>query len=64
MSQGINLSNRRHVISLMLFVLLVLALATAKFDAPLAQSNEGTQGWTPVTLVYHSDVKGKIEPCG
>jgi hypothetical protein len=40
-------------------VLLGTAAATVTLRSALAD-----ESWKAVTLVYHSDVKGKIEPCG
>ena len=46
-------------------LLFVLALMLAAMAAPaLAQESESDADWLPVTLLYMSDVKGKIEPCG
>jgi hypothetical protein len=47
-----------------LMILLVLGiLATAGTPRPsLAQGDD--ESWAPVTVVYTSDIKGHIEPCG
>jgi hypothetical protein len=51
--------------SLRTALLLVLALWMMAAAAPsLAQEKEAEADWKPVTLLYMSDVKGKIEPCG
>jgi hypothetical protein len=54
--------NARPVRTLLLLILL-LALAAA-VAAAQAQDQEELPDWMPVTVLYMSDVKGKIEPCG
>jgi len=44
-------------------VLALVALSLAASSRPsLAQGSD--EVWTPVTVVYTSDIKGHIEPCG
>ena len=54
------LKNRVRVLfplaGLLVFVLLAGTLPR------FARGNDGA--WIPVTVIYTSDVKGKIEPCG
>jgi hypothetical protein len=45
-----------------LLTLLVCGSALVSFRPALAQSSD--EAWAPVTIVYTSDVKGHIEPCG
>lgn len=40
----------------------VLTLGISVFAPVEAQTGDGT--WQGVTLLYSSDLKGKIEPCG
>jgi hypothetical protein len=42
--------------------LLALALGTGAAAAQAPVQNTGD--WLPVTIVYNSDVVGKIDPCG
>ena len=46
---------------LALLVMLGLGLTTVSRPS-LAQGND--ESWAPVTVIYTSDIKGKIEPCG
>jgi hypothetical protein len=47
-----------------LALVLLAALAAGTAGAPAPVRAEGDDTWVPVSLLYHSDVKGKIEPCG
>ncbi|HPF69078.1 MAG TPA: hypothetical protein PLQ13_00290 [Candidatus Krumholzibacteria bacterium] len=38
--------------------------AVATFTSHSARAEDDKAGWKDITLVYHSDVKGKIDPCG
>jgi hypothetical protein len=38
------------------------ALSLGASRPSLAQG--GDDSWTPLTVIYTSDIKGKIEPCG
>ena len=49
----------------MVYGLLALLLAVAVAAAEASdRGREAEADWAPVTLLYMSDVKGKIEPCG
>ncbi len=53
-----------HKKSVWAFMLVMLALGS-HITPTLAQAPEpGNDEWLPVTIVYNSDVIGKIEPCG
>ena len=44
---------------------LLLALLTAAALVPAAvPAQDADADWKPVTVLYQTDVKGKIEPCG
>ncbi len=47
-------------------VLAILAgfLASADFGRGPVAARSAEEAWRHVTIVYHSDCKGKIEPCG
>ncbi|MBC8424175.1 hypothetical protein H8E07_08640 [bacterium] len=45
-----------------LLALLILLLSAP--PAAVVTSAQETGDWSPVTIVYNSDVVGKIEPCG
>jgi hypothetical protein len=49
-----------------LALLLLLALLLTVLDLGLGAGGAlgDEEQWTEVTLVYESDIKGKIEPCG
>lgn len=47
---------------LVLLLLLVGLLVTATGIAMAAAGERVT--WQPIVLLYHSDVGGKVEPCG
>ncbi|MFO7654265.1 MAG: hypothetical protein R6X25_10650 [Candidatus Krumholzibacteriia bacterium] len=54
-------TRERLAVPALLLALVVLAGSpTAAFAQPVARED----AWVPVVLVYHSDVKGKVEPCG
>lgn len=59
-----NLKNAtgRHKGLLLLCLLLVLVTATLGGDLRRTWAKGGD--WKNITLVYSTDVKGKIEPCG
>jgi hypothetical protein len=46
-------------------IMFVLAAGGAALFGAAAPDVRGEENdsWVPVTLIYHSDVKGKIEPC-
>lgn len=50
--------------SLRLTMLCLLALVLVSATAPAFAEQEENAEWKPVTVLYMSDVKGKIEPCG
>ena len=62
MSRWKNLSNwgKRSVLSLVL----ALVLVTLSQGPALQQSWAKGGDWQNVTLIYTTDIKGKIEPCG
>jgi len=39
-------------------------LASADFGDGPATALSAEEAWRHVTVIYHSDCKGKIEPCG
>ncbi len=45
-------------------LLSVLMLAALDFGRGAGPARSAEETWTQVTLIYHSDGKGKIEPCG
>jgi len=45
-----------------LLALLVLVLSVPPAVVPTSAQETGN--WSPVTVVYNSDVVGKIDPCG
>ena len=46
-------------------VLLLLAILLAMLLVPAATpAQDAETDWNPVTVIYQTDVKGKIEPCG
>jgi hypothetical protein len=57
------LPQRATTISFWTCLLLVLTiLCPPPGAAPPAAAQD--DAWIPVTILYHSDVKGHIEPCG
>lgn len=56
--------NRWPIAGRLVLLLLVLgAIGAATSARPsLAQGADDT--WVPLTIVYTSDIKGKLEPCG
>ena len=47
----------------MVLLLLAMLLATVLVPAAAPAQDEDA-AWKPVTVIYQTDVKGKIEPCG
>lgn len=45
-------------------LLLVIAGSLAGATRPAPAGPQQNKAWKEITLVYLSDVKGKIEPCG
>ena len=45
-------------------LLALLALFLSATLAPVPSSAQDAGDWLPVTIVYNSDVGGKIDPCG
>ena len=47
-------------------ILTILAgfLASADFGRGPVAARSAEEAWRHLTLIYHSDCKGKIEPCG
>lgn len=58
-----NAPSRRSTAVMALFFLAAL-VATLTWALAAQVRGEESDEWTSVTLLYHSDVKGKIEPCG
>ena len=52
-----------HPVRATVLFLLALLLAAALVPAT-APAQEEEASWNPVTVIYQTDVKGKIEPCG
>lgn len=53
---------RRGLAALATLGLVCVALALSGSHPAAVRGQE--EEWVPMTLIYHSDVKGKIEPCG
>lgn len=49
---------------LLLVVALVLLAGGLLIEPPTTASAQNDGGWSPVTVLYLSDTRGKIEPCG
>ena len=47
--------------ALALLVMLGLGMTTASRPS-LAQGDD--ESWAPLTVIYTSDIKGKVDPCG
>jgi len=43
---------------------LALLLVVTCLGTGIGQSDTQPEPWSEVALIYHSDVHGKIEPCG
>jgi hypothetical protein len=55
----------RWVLSGVSLVLLAGAAAPLMLaDAVRAEDEEATKAWKNITLLYTTDIKGKIDPCG
>lgn len=54
------MTKREVLVTLTAAVAIGGAIATATLHSALAEES----AWKGVTLVYQTDVKGKIEPCG
>ena len=52
-----------HPVRATVLFLLGLLLAAALLPATVPAQEEDAD-WNPVTVIYQTDVKGKIEPCG
>jgi len=55
---------RNHVRTVRGGLLALLALFMSASLAPVPSSAQDAADWLPVTIVYNSDVGGKIDPCG
>lgn len=63
--KGKTMTRSRSFLGLMaLVLLLVLALPALGPDEAAFGAGEKGGEWKNVTLLYTTDVKGKIEPCG
>lgn len=49
---------------LLLVVALALLAGGLLTEQPSAARAQNDGGWSPVTVLYLSDTRGKIEPCG
>jgi len=49
---------------LALMGLVILLLTNLDFRERIRLAQSGADQWKQITLIYHSDCKGKIEPCG
>ena len=58
----IKLKNPRALLALVLLVALALPVLGPEFSVPDARAESGD--WKNVSLIYTTDIKGKIEPCG
>ena len=46
-------------------LVLVLAILAVVLGAAAEEARaQATDDWVPVTIIYNSDVQGKVEPCG
>ncbi len=55
----------RWVLPAVALSLLVAALAPLLLaESVRAEDGEETKAWKNITMIYTTDVKGKIEPCG
>jgi hypothetical protein len=58
-----NLTKNKGVWAAILALLIAL-LATSDFGRGPAAVRSAETKWDRLTILYHSDCKGKIEPCG
>jgi len=55
----------RCLLSLVTVTLLIAGGASLlPADAVLAEGGEQGKDWKNITMIYTTDIKGKIEPCG
>lgn len=59
-----NLKNATGQRKGLLLLCLLLVLVTVSLGANLRQTWAKGGDWKNLTLVYSTDIKGKIEPCG
>jgi hypothetical protein len=45
-------------------LLLILGITGAAITTRPSLAQGGDEAWVPLTVIYTSDIKGKIEPCG
>lgn len=58
-------NTRRHWRGLGGLALLVVLLGLGALSSARPSLAQGSdEAWAPVTIVYSSDIKGHIEPCG
>ncbi len=58
-------SARRWLLSIAALSLLVAGLSPLMLaETVRAEDGEQAKGWKDITLLYTTDIKGKIEPCG
>ncbi len=55
---------RGRLLLLATLALAVVVLATLDIGGGTEVAHSADAGWSQVTLLYHSDCRGKIEPCG
>jgi hypothetical protein len=59
------LAFRLRTVSAALALLIAVALAAPLAGVhPAPARSQEESAWQPISLIYLSDVKGKIEPCG
>jgi hypothetical protein len=58
------LRNRWHFAGRVALLLLMLGAVGALTSARPSLAQGADETWVPLTIVYSSDIKGKIEPCG
>jgi hypothetical protein len=54
----------RALPGLLIALVVVLAAVGLLVKQPAANAQNRGGGWNPVTVLYLSDTRGKIEPCG
>lgn len=57
-----DLKNVLRLASLTLALAFVISAAAPVFQPEVARAGDGT--WQDLVLLYTTDIKGKIEPCG
>ena len=58
------LRNRWSTAGRLAALLLVLGAMGVAGSGPPSPAPGADESWVPLTIVYSSDIKGKIEPCG